>query len=225
MMRPTHAAALAGSLVLIAVCIGVARSSDNPQRPTTLSVKVFDTHGAPVADAVVFDYPLTDRKFRPPAQPYVMDQINKEYVPHVLPILVGSRVRFPNKDDVHHDLYSFSPAKTFEIPLYKGEPAHPVLFDKTGVVQLGCNIHDWMSGIILVLPNPYFGKTDKTGKTTLSGFPSNSDLVLAVFHERLMGKVEDTLQTVHWDTFDGKPLIWKINLKPEHKKIRPAIEY
>jgi plastocyanin len=212
--------------VLIPAAALAANPTLTPAQPGTVIAKVFDLNDKkPVVDAVVFVYSTPKGTFAPSDQLYEMDQIDKEYVPHVLPILVGSRVRFPNKDDIHHDLYSFSPAKTFEIPLYKGEPAQPITFDKPGVVQLGCNIHDWMSGIILVLPNPYFDKTAVNGKAILSGVPTDTDLQLAVFHERLNGKVEDTLKTVSWSSYDGKPLIWKISLKPEHKKKRPAIDY
>ena len=95
------------------------------------------------------------------ARTAVMDQVNKEFVPHVLPVAVGTEVSFPNHDQIHHHVYSFSRTKTFEIPLYKGEAAPPVRFDQVGAVKLGCNIHDWMSGVILVVPTPYFAMTDE----------------------------------------------------------------
>jgi plastocyanin len=215
--------ACAPFLILTMICGSLYAAGSSSA--TSIVVKVFDTHGDPVADAVIFDFATKESTFTPPVQPYEMDQIDKEYVPHLLPILVGGQVRFPNKDDIHHDLYSFSPAKTFEIPLYKGEPAQPVLFDKPGVVQLGCNIHDWMSGIILVLPNPTFAKTEANGKATLSQFPSTPELTLAVFHERLVGKVEETVKTIQWSSYDGKPLIWKISLKPDHPKKRHLTDY
>ncbi len=97
-------------------------------------------------------------------KPAVMDQIHQEFVPVLLPIAVGTDVRFPNHDQIHHHVYSFSRTRSFELPLYKGEEAQPVRFDKEGVVKVGCNIHDWMSGIILVLPTPYFATTDEAGK-------------------------------------------------------------
>ena len=75
-----------------------------------------------------------------------MDQVHKQFVPHVLPVVVGTAVTFPNHDQIHHHVYSFSRAKTFEMPLYKGENAPPVAFDQPGAVKIGCNIHDWMDG-------------------------------------------------------------------------------
>ena len=69
----------------------------------------------------------------------------------------------PNRDNIRHHVYSFSPAKRFELPLYAGVPTQPVLFDKAGVVVLGCNIHDWMIGYIYVSDSPWFGKTGADG--------------------------------------------------------------
>ncbi len=95
-----------------------------------------------------------------------LDQVDKTFVPGLLPIVVGTKVRFPNHDQIQHHVYSFSRTKTFELPLYKGEDAAPVLFDKVGVVKVGCNIHDWMSAIILVLPTPWFARTGADGTFT-----------------------------------------------------------
>ena len=182
----------------------------------TVKATVTDADGKPVADAVVFA-PDANDKIIPSTEPYAMDQVNKEFVPHLLPILVGSKVRFPNKDDIHHEIYSFSPAKTFEQPLYKGEPAAPLLFDKPGVVKLGCNIHDWMSGIILVLPNAHFAKTGADGKAELD-VPAGTEL--EVFHERLKGSVDDTKKKP-----EAGVASWTLTLKPEKKKKRTEIGY
>ena len=84
----------------------------------------------------------------------VVDQIDKEFVPYVKPVRTGSFVQFPNKDHIRHHVYSFSAPSKFELPLYMGTPAQPVLFDKPGVVKLGCNIHDWMIGYVYVTDSP-----------------------------------------------------------------------
>src|SRR5881394_852689 len=106
----------------------------------TIVVDVRDPQGAPLTDAVVFATP----EGRDPAHANrgvaVMDQKDKTFVPHVLPVQVGTSVKFPNSDDIQHQVYSFSPAKTFQLPLYKGTPANPIVFEKPGVVTLGCNI-------------------------------------------------------------------------------------
>jgi len=124
-----------------------------------------------------------------------LDQINKEFIPAVLPVVVGTEVRFPNHDQIHHHVYSFSRTKSFELPLYRGEEAPPVLFDKAGVVKVGCNIHDWMSGIILVLPTPYFATSDETGRFVLRDLPPGT-YSLVSWHELSQTKVEETAQQV-----------------------------
>jgi plastocyanin len=100
-----------------------------------------------------------------PAAPVnaVMDQVDRAFVPDVLVIPAGSTVEFPNSDSVSHQIYSFSAAKKFQLPLYRGKRYPPVLFDQVGFVTLGCNIHDSMLAYVLVTDAPYFGRTDSAG--------------------------------------------------------------
>ena len=204
----------------IFLCLIGGAPFSRAQAADALEASVVDDKGKPVADAVVFVYDLPGRTFVPPAAPLVMDQVGKEFVPHVLPLLVGSAVSFPNKDDILHHLYSFSPAKTLDLPLYKGTPTRPIVFDKEGVVKLGCNIHDWMSGVVLVLQNPYFAVTDANGRALLAGLPAGQDFDLAVFHERLSGSVDATRRKAPRSGRDK--ISWTIKLKPERRKSRPA---
>jgi hypothetical protein len=92
-----------------------------------------------------------------------MDQMNREFVPHVLIVPVGSRVTFPNSDSVSHQIYSFSPAKKFQFQLYRGSPNPPVDFDRVGVVTIGCNIHDQMRAYVFVIDGQYYGRSDSSG--------------------------------------------------------------
>ena len=121
--------------------------------------RVADSAGAPVFEAVVYLVP-TGAKPAVTPRPGVMDQANKEFLPLVVPVQLGASVSFPNKDNIRHHVYSFSPAKVFQLKLYSGTPSKPLVFDKPGVVVLGCNIHDWMVGYIYVVDTPYFAKTD-----------------------------------------------------------------
>jgi plastocyanin len=103
---------------------------------------------------------------RPVARPVaaaVLDQIDRQFVPNVLVIPVGSQVVFPNSDSVSHQVYSFSAAKKFQLPLYRGKPYPPVLFDREGVITLGCNIHDQMRAYVYVVEAQYFGRADASG--------------------------------------------------------------
>ena len=157
--------------------------------------RVVDTAGAPVRDAVVFVHDLPPGVSVAAPPPAIMDQVGQTFVPHVLPVAVGTAVSFPNRDQIQHHVYSFSRTKTFELPLSKGHAAPPVVFDTPGVVKIGCNIHDWMSGVILVLPTPYFVQTAADGSFTLRDLPAGSGRV-AAWHEASTREAAATAQAV-----------------------------
>ena len=165
------------AMLVPAIAIGESLSS--------LRVFVTDGESQPVPDAVVVAVP-NDPSIAADARPRAesLDQIDKEFVPQVKPVFVGSTVAFPNRDNVRHHVYSFSPAKRFELPLYSGVPARPVLFDKPGVVVLGCNIHDWMIGYIYVSESPFFAKTDARGAATIAELAPRT-FVVRVWHPRM----------------------------------------
>ena len=139
-----------------------------PAAAATIEARVTDPRGNAVRDAVVYAVP-EGRALPLAKRSAVMDQKNRMFIPHVLPVQVGTAVRFPNSDDIRHQVYSFSPAKTFQLPLYAGTPAKPLVFDKSGVVTLGCNIHDQMNAFIVVVETPYFDKTATDGRASLGG--------------------------------------------------------
>lgn len=217
--RGTPPVLAAAAPALLAILISAGRAG-----AVEVVATVVDTAGHPVPEAVVF---LTGEGLPavPPREPYILDQVDKEFVPHVLPIVAGSRVRFPNRDNIHHHVYSFSKTKAFELQLYKGEPAAPVLFEQPGVVKVGCNIHDWMSAVVLVLPNAHFAMTDSGGRATLAGVPEAPGLKLQVFHERLKGPVEATAQAPGPASGGRAAHRWELALKPERKKSQSAFGY
>ena len=115
-----------------------------------------------------------------------MDQRGLRFVPFVLPVQAGTSVAFPNSDNVRHHVYSFSPAKRFELRLYAGNHTSTVLFDKPGIVTLGCNIHDWMVSYVYVLDTPYFAKTGADGLAHLGDLPAGT-YVARLWHPRIDG--------------------------------------
>lgn len=136
-----------------------------PVSAATLEVLVQQADGSPVSDAVVtLQGPTAVAAVAPKAE---MDQRGQRFAPHVLAVHTGTQVRFPNSDNIRHQVYSFSAAKRFELRLYEGTPTAPLLFDKPGVVVLGCNIHDWMLGYIYVTDDPHFGVSDAQGRVRL----------------------------------------------------------
>ncbi len=153
-----------------------------PACAATLTVLMQQGDGRPVADAVVTlkgpaAAPAGIRKAD-------MDQRGQRFAPHVLAVHTGTQVRFPNSDNIRHQVYSFSAAKRFELRLYEGTPTDPLLFDKPGVVVLGCNIHDWMLGYIYVTDDPRFGVSDAQGQVRLEDLPPG-DYHATLWHPQL----------------------------------------
>ncbi len=137
----------------------------------TLQVQVKDASGKPLQDTVVYAIAGASHDMRPPKSPVAVEQVDREFVPYVTVLQTGTTVTFPNRDPILHHVYSFSPAKPFEIKLYTGKSPVEVVFDKPGVVALGCNIHDWMIGYIAVVPTPWFAKTDAAGTAIIRDLP------------------------------------------------------
>lgn len=150
----------------------------------TVQTQVLDAGGTPLTGAVVFlDSPEAARAAKPMAGAE-MGQQGKAFAPDLLVVTRGTAVSFPNRDTVRHHVYSFSPIKKFELKLYTGTPANPVVFDKSGVAVLGCNIHDHMVGWVLVVDTPYFATTSTTGAVRLDNVPPGN-YTLRTWHARL----------------------------------------
>jgi plastocyanin len=158
------------SRLLLAGAVAAAAAGRAAAGP--VEVRVIQGDGRPLAGAVVF---LEARDARPPITPpqgVEIAQADKRFVPEVTVIPVGTAVTFPNRDGVRHHVYSFSPAKKFEIKLYVGTPASPVLFDQPGVAVLGCNIHDTMAAWVVIVDTPWYGRTGADGRLTLPSVPA-----------------------------------------------------
>jgi plastocyanin len=155
---PVNARAVAVLIVLMLARQGAAASID---------AQVRDTSGRPVADAVVYAVPAGAAVEMRGSRTVSIEQLDREFVPYVSVIQAGTQVDFPNRDPIQHHVYSFSPAKNFEFKLYTGKSPGRVVFDKPGVITVGCNIHDWMIAYILVVSTPYFAKVDAAGNAKL----------------------------------------------------------
>lgn len=135
------------------------------------NITVTDSKGKNLKDVVVFLEPQFKQKNIPKPVDIIIDQRDKEFIPLVSAVQVGTAIRFPNNDKIRHHVYSFSKSKSFEIPLYKDVDPTPVMFDKAGVVPLGCNIHDWMNAYVFVSKTPYFSLTNKNGNASIKNLP------------------------------------------------------
>lgn len=159
------------------------------------TVHLLDQNSQPIADAVVvFD---DQRIVNQDSSTGIMDQRDRQFVPHVLVVGKGAQVSFPNSDNIRHHVYSFSEPKRFEIKLYADQPEDPVVFDKSGIVILGCNIHDTMLGYIFVSEWEYYAKTDAQGEATVS--LEQAPKRLRLWHPRLLKPSElVTVDTLKW---------------------------
>jgi plastocyanin len=165
-MRPparVHCTAAAFRAVTAALALAVMLTGALPICAGTLAIGLRTSDGRPLAGAIVTVRALDAPTRRAAPVHAIVDQVQRAFVPDLLVIPVGSTVEFPNSDSVSHQIYSFSPAKRFQLPLYHGKPYPPVHFDQAGIVTLGCNIHDEMLAYLLVTDAPWYGRTDAAG--------------------------------------------------------------
>lgn len=200
-----------------------------PAAAGALDVSVIDRAGRGVAGAVVTVDPIdTPRPVAASSTAAVMDQKNLAFDPLVLVVAVGTKVEFPNNDSVSHQVYSFSPAKKFQLPLYKGQIHPPVVFDSEGLVVLGCNIHDSMVGYIYVTAAPFFGTTSGAGTVQLKGLAAG-DYRITVWSPWIADAPASLVRTQHVDADGGATtrlqLTNALRAQPEPRPRRSDWEY
>jgi plastocyanin len=172
----------AGLLALLAAGVTSAASIEgHVVLPKTRATPVVNQRYEIVAKAGVLSTnpPLAvvylEGDFPKGAAPAVKQVVQKEltFIPSLLPVQVGTRVEFPNLDDAYHNIFSFSPAKRFDLGRYRSDerPVPSQVFDQPGLVTLRCDIHEHMRALILVLATPYFTVTDAQGGFKLTGLP------------------------------------------------------
>jgi plastocyanin len=175
--------------VLCLLCLLSVVAVAQEQRATVhLQVKVEHASGADGGDdrnVIVWLQPLdstADPKARP-AQHYSITQKNKEFIPHVLAVPVGTKIEFPNKDPFFHNVFSLYQGKRFDLGLYEAGTTREVLFDRPGVSFIFCNIHPDMSAYVVALQTPYFDTTGKDGRIVIAQVPAGR-YRLQVWYER-----------------------------------------
>jgi plastocyanin len=170
---------LRGKLFVLALAGAAA-----PLAAAPLSVRVVDSSGHPVRDAVVTLYPSAGAKAPHTGGRYVISQQNLQFHPFLTIVPVGADISFPNLDPTKHHVYSFSVAKRFELKLFAKDQSRTVHFDKVGVVALGCNIHDQMSAFIIVTDSAWTARTNAQGMAAFADAP-NSPGRVTVWHPYL----------------------------------------
>jgi plastocyanin len=205
-MRPLANVIQAALILLCCASSGIAGAAE-------LRVNVIDQNGKPIEDAVAVVEPVaaSPANIASASTLATMDQVDKQFTPFVLAIQAGTQVAFPNHDNTRHHVYSFSPAKQFQLPLYAGDAVPPIVFDKPGIVVIGCNIHDWMLSYIYVTDTPFFGKTGKSGEAAITQLPAGTYTV-RIWHPALRGPEADTQRVVAVTGDEQKALQWQLAL-------------
>jgi plastocyanin len=199
-------------------------------RAGELSVSVIDPTGQGVTDVVVVVVPVGSATphATPTSPAAVMDQRNRAFSPRILVVGAGMSVEFPNNDTVSHQVYSFSPAKKFQLPLYKGRRHPPVTFERPGLVVLGCNIHDQMVGYIYVTDAPFFGMTDSTGVLRVPAL-SAGEYRITVWSPFIADQATSLTRTVHVNAQEAASsrvqLVDALRARPEPRPQRADWEY
>lgn len=182
-----------------------------PCASAPLILEVRDDQGRPVSDAIVGVLVRGVRASAGPAASASIAQRNRQFHPPITAVQTGTAVHFPNFDTVRHHVFSFSPTKRFELKLYAGTPATPVVFDKAGVAVLGCNIHDRMSAWVVVMDTPVIGRTDATGLVSLDVSPGEHRM-LAWRHS--WGEVDGFAEKIMQMPTAGIRTNWTLGVRP-----------
>ncbi len=183
----------------------------------TLTMRIVGSDGKPVADAVVSLSPASGKAPLPRVQgSYEVEQHNTQFHPFVSVVPVSATVSFPNLDPFRHHVYSFSPAKRFELKLFAKDQTRSVTFDKAGVVAIGCNIHDSMSAFIYVTDSVWTARTDASGQAIIRDMPAQA-MKLIVWHPYLSapgGQLSEALPASAADR--SKTMTIKLRAQPMH---------
>lgn len=157
-----------------------------------MRVSVLDDKGHGVAGVVVIAQAGSRATEKHLVHTEIMDQQHMQFVPNILVVQTGTGVEFPNSDQIQHQVYSFSAAKSFQLSLYAGRKYPPIIFDRPGLVTVGCNIHDSMIGYIYVTDSPYFGRSAADGQLQLHGLPAGN-YTLTAWHPLMQESGDNSL--------------------------------
>jgi plastocyanin len=187
-----------------------------PAAAAELPVRVVDGRGQPVADAVVTAWPRDHRAAPPPAPARrVIDQKDLAFVPYLEIFRPDDEVVFRNSDSTRHHVYSFSPVRKFDFVLAPRQSSPPLRLERTGVVAVGCNIHDQMVAYLYVSDAPWIVRTDARGRAVLDGLPPGRYEVRAWQPRLKPGRAEPVQAVVLGGDSPAKPLVFALPLLPD----------
>lgn len=187
-------------------------------RAGTLSVAVTDQAGRPVADAVVTVIGPAAPAVRTAPATRTIDQKSLTFMPFVEVLRPGDSVVFHNSDATQHHVYSFSPVKAFEFVVVPGARSTPLVFDKTGIVAVGCNIHDGMISYLYVTDAPFAARTDARGRVAFDALPAGTYDV-RVWQPRLPpGRPDLRQKAVTIAGGEAQSLAFPLTLRPDPRR-------
>ena len=210
-----------GRWPLVAIVVMMMTATQHVAFAATAQFRVVtaDATGSAVTDAVVTLRPAVRPRLPVPAEPVVIQQLDREFVPRVTVVAVGTRVSLPNNDVVPHSVYSFSAAKPFEFDVYVGSSPQVLTLDKTGLITLGCNIHDWMVGYVVVVDTPFAQSTDARGAASFVNVPEG-DYELRVWHpQQKAGDHTSQISIVE----PGQPQAVTVDVSPPRARYKPPL--
>ncbi|WDD98586.1 hypothetical protein [Thalassomonas actiniarum] len=179
-----------------------------PLHALSLKVQVVDPADKPLENMVVYLEPLGGQQQGKTTKTVDIGQVNKTFTPYISVIQSGNAVRFYNQDDITHHIYSVTGSHKFSIKIRSGQEMLKQDFVETGEVVMGCNIHDWMSGYLLVLDTPYFDKTNSGGQLILD-VAEPGQYRITVWHPQLQEKNNRLVQA--FTLLENKSIILKLN--------------
>ncbi len=184
-------------------------------RAASLSVEVTDRAGKPVADAVVTVLGVGPR---PVPVARIVDQKNLTFLPYVEVFHPGDTLVFRNSDGTRHHVYSFSPAKPFEMVVDANGRSAPMSLTRTGVVAVGCNIHDGMISYLYITDAPYAARTDGTGRVSFDGLPAGP-FEVRVWQPRLPpGRPDLRQQAIVLAAQETRNVVFPLTLRPDSRR-------
>ncbi len=194
--RPLWQNARPRARLILSLCLLCATCGTAPAATLKGEIELIHSREASVKkqdySGVVVSLKALNSPTRPPPPRHLrMLQKNKLFQPHVLAAEVGSFVDFPNADPIFHNAFSSYSGQIFDIGLYPPGKSRSVRFERPGIVRVFCNIHQWMSAVIVVVDSPYFATTNARGAFSMEAPPG--DYQLAVYHERA---TEETLRAL-----------------------------
>jgi plastocyanin len=187
-----------------------------------LMIDIVDQHGKPVADAIVSVLPDSAATQTLPAKPAsrtrIIDQIALTFVPYIQVFRPGDKVVFRNSDQTRHHVYSFSPIKAFEFMLSPGQSSPPLELEKSGVVAVGCNIHDSMITYLYVSDAPWLAQSGANGKVRIDDLPAGRYTV-RVWQPRLRPGRPDLAQSALLiNATESKTMNFALTLLPDSRR-------